>query len=177
MRALILAAVPALMLAGCDVKKSEPSGEAVSASAGTPLSQAEAEKIVGEMHASFTGGDAFKIMEHYAPGAVMFDPAHPEPSADHAVQTKWASDFVTMKPSDLVSTTRHVQLLDEDTIVASGIAAFMADIGPNRERLSVRYSQVFQRQPDGSWKIAHEHMSMPPAPMPAAPTLDPAPLP
>ena len=176
MRNWVMIGAAACALAGCEIKSSAPDGDATAASAEAP-SQAEAQKIVADMHASFTGGDAFKIMEHYAPGAVMFDPAHPEPSADHAVQTKWASDFVTMKPSDLVSTTRHVQLLDEDTIVASGIAAFMADIGPNRERLSVRYSQVFQRQPDGSWKIAHEHMSLPPAPMAAAPTLEPAPLP
>ena len=176
MRNWMMIGAAAFALTGCEIKSSAPERDGAAASAEAP-SQAEAEKIVADMHASFTGGDAFKIMEHYAPGAVMFDPAHPEPSDDRAVQTKWASDFVTMKPSDLVSTTRHVQVLDEDTIVASGIAAFLADLGPNRERLSVRYSQVFQRQPDGSWKIAHEHMSMPPAPMAAPQTLQPAPLP
>ena len=174
MRTLMVVGVAALLLGGCEIQSSG-AGDAKASAA--PVSQAEADKIVADMHQSFTGGDAFKIMDHYAPGAVIFDPGRAEPSADRAVQTKWASEFVTMKPSDLVSTTRHVQVLDGDTIVASGIAAFLADIGGNRERLSVRYSQVFQRQADGSWKIVNEHMSMPPAPMPAAPTLNPAPLP
>ena len=177
MRKLIVIGAAALALGGCEIKSPAPAADPAAEASRVSVTQEEADKIVADMHASFTGGDAFKIMEHYAPGAVMFDPAHIEPSADRTVQTKWAADFVTMKPSDLVSSSRQVQVLDGDTIVASGIAAFLADIGGNRERVSVRYSQVFERQGDGNWKIAHEHMSMPPAPMPAAPAPAPAPLP
>lgn len=177
MRYLIMIGAAALALGGCEVQSPAPGADSSSEATRVPVTQDEAEKIVADMHASFTGGDAFKIMEHYAPGAVLFDPAHGESSADRAVQTKWAAEFVTMKPSDLVSSSRQVQVLDGDTIVASGIAAFLADIGANRERLSVRYSQVFERQDDGSWKIAHEHMSLPPTPAAAAPAPAPAALP
>jgi len=162
-RNFLMIGAAALALTACDVKQAA-TGEGAATSSAAAISQADAEKIVADAHASFTGGDAFKIMEFYAPGAVMFDPTHVEPTGDRAIQTKWAADFVAMKPSDLVTQMRAVQILDGDTIVASGIAAFLANVGPNRQRLSTRYTQVFQRQGDGSWKIVHEHMSLPPAP-------------
>jgi uncharacterized protein (TIGR02246 family) len=164
MRKLLLIGVAALALNACEVRKENAPSEQTAVSPAGAISQAEAEKIVADANASFTGGDAFKIMEFYAPGAVMFDPTHVEPTGDRAIQTKWAADFVAMKPSDLVTQMRAVQILDGDTIVASGIAAFLANVGPNRQRLSTRYTQVFERQADGSWKIVHEHMSLPPAP-------------
>ncbi len=164
MRTSTIIAVAALLLAGCEVKTATTDEPAAAAATGAPVTEAEADRIVGEMHASFTSGDAFKIMDHYAPGAVLFDPTHAEPTGDRAVQTKWAAEFVTMKPSDLVSTPRQVQILGGDAFVVSGIAAFLADVGGNRQRLTARYSQLFQRQPGGSWKIVHEHMSLPPAP-------------
>ena len=165
MSKLILISAAALALGACEVRKtSEPAAEPRVEQAG-PVSQQEAERIVTAVHAAFTGGDAFKIMENYAPGASMFDPGHPESTTDRATQTKWTADFVAMKPSDLVVQPREVRVLDSDTIVASGMAAFVAQVGPDRQRLRVRFSQVFQRQPDGAWKIVHEHMSMPPGPV------------
>jgi ketosteroid isomerase-like protein len=36
--------------------------------------------------------------------------------------------------------------------------------GTARPTVSERFTDVFQRQADGSWKIVHEHVSMPPSP-------------
>lgn len=163
MRLILLVSLAALSLAGCDAQPKACVGQECGDPV-TPMKQEEAEKIVADAHASFTSGDAFKIMEHYAPGASVFDPGHVEASTDRATQTKWAADFVAMKPSDLVTQSKEVRILGGDTIVASGIAAFLAQIGPNRERVSARYTQVYHQQPDGRWLIVHEHMSMPPAP-------------
>lgn len=154
----VLLACAALLVAGCEVR----SDQAREAAGGAGPAQAEAEKIVGEAHAAFVGGDAFKIMAHYAPGAVMFDPAHRDPTADRNIQTQWATEFVAMKPGDLVMNPAQVQRLDDDTMVASGIANFTGEIGGTRRLLHARYSQVFQKQADGHWLIVHEHMSMPP---------------
>ena len=163
MSKLILISAAALAVGACEVRKAAaPVGEPRVERA---LGQEEAEKVVANTHAAFTSGDAFRIMENYAPGASMFDPGHADMTTDRATQTKWTADFVAMKPSDLVTQPREVRVLDADTIVASGKAAFLAQVGANRERLQVRYSQVFQRQPDGAWKIVHEHMSMPPGPV------------
>lgn len=175
MRIMILFGAAALALGGCEVKSPPPPADPAAEASRVPISQEEAADIVADMHAAFTSGDAFKIMQHYAPGAVVFDPSRAEASTDRAMQTKWAADFVVMKPSDLVTSSRHVQVLDANTIIASGNAAFLADVGGNRERLTVRYSQVFDRQPGGEWKIVHEHMSMPPAP-PAPASVTAAPL-
>jgi len=163
MTRLFLMAGAALLLAGCEVRNGAAAGESSGPSAST-LSKAEAEKIVSAAHSAFLGGDAFKIMEHYAPGAVMFDPGNAEPSSDRNTQTQWSTEFVGMKPADLVSNPFQIQLLDADTFVASGIASFTGDIGGHRDLYHARYSQVFEKQPDGRWLIVHEHMSMPPAP-------------
>ena len=125
-------------------------------------SQSEAEKIVADAEASFTSGDAQKIMGHYADGAVVFDPSLLEPSADRTMQTKWAAAFTTMQPADMTIASRQLQVLDADTMVASGVMSFTAQVGPNRQLLRTRFSDVYQKQADGSWKIVHEHMSGPP---------------
>ncbi|HUR41558.1 MAG TPA: DUF4440 domain-containing protein, partial [Verrucomicrobiae bacterium] len=60
---------------------------------------------------------------------------------------------------------RIVQSLNDDTIVSSGIAAFLADVGGRRQRVSVRYTHVFAKQADGRWLIVAEHNSIPPQPV------------
>jgi ketosteroid isomerase-like protein len=41
---------------------------------------------------------------------------------------------------------------------------FTVAAGAARPTISARFTDVFQRQRDGSWKIVHEHVSLPPAP-------------
>jgi uncharacterized protein (TIGR02246 family) len=105
------------------------------------------------------------MMEHYAPGAVVVDAANNVPTSDRATITKWTADFAAMKPSDLTTEPHLVQSIDGDTIVSSGIAAFLADVGGRRQRVSVRYTHVFERQADGRWLIVAEHNSIPPQPV------------
>ena len=156
----------ALALAGCDFKTAVTARDGkVSAASLAPPSAADADKIVGDAYAAFIGGDAIKMMEHYAPGAVVVDAGNNAPTADRATITKWSADFAAMKPSDMVTEPHNVQVLDADTIVSTGIAAFLADVGGRRQRVSVRYTHVFERQPDGRWLIAAEHNSIPPQPI------------
>ena len=169
MKSLLLAAAAALLVGGCEVKRA---GDAAQPAATVPsgsISEADARKIVDGVHRDFLGGDAVKMMTHYAPGAILFDPSHSQPSADRNTQTQWATEFVAMKPADLVSNPSTVQLLDADTFVASGIAGFTGEVNGHRDLYHARYTQVFERQADGSWLIVHEHMSMPPATAAAAP--------
>ncbi len=158
MRTMLILGGTVLALAGCAKPGAPPA----------PPAQAEAEKIVADTEVSFTGGNVEAIMGHYADGAVVFDPSVLDPSNDRAMQTKWTAGYVTMKPSDQTVGSRHVQVLDADTIVASGVMSFTAAVGPTRQMLRTRYTDVYQKQADGSWKIVHEHMSGPPpeTPMP-----------
>lgn len=161
MTKLVLMLGVALALAGCKVRNGD--AQKLAGPSAATLSQSDGEKIVAQAHAAFTGGDAFKIMEHYAPGAVMFDAGHRDPSADRNLQTQWVTEFIAMKPGDLVMNPAQVQVLDGDTMVASGIANFTGEVGGTRHLLHARYSQVFEKQAGGNWLIVHEHMSMPPA--------------
>jgi hypothetical protein len=127
-----------------------------------PVTEAEAGKIAEQAEASFTTGDIKTIMAQYANNAVMIDAAAPNPSADRKVQTGWTGNFVSMKPADYRVVDRHIQLLGGDAFVSSGIETFTVAAGAARPTVSARFSDVFQRQKDGGWKIVHEHVSMPP---------------
>ena len=143
---------PALLLSAC--LKDGP--------AKPPVTEAEANQIAEQAESSFTTGDTRAIMAQYADRAVMIDAATPNPSADRKVQTGWANNFVSMKPADYKVVDRHIQIVGHDAFVSSGIETFTVAAGEARPTVSARFTDVFQRQKDGSWKIVHEHVSMPP---------------
>jgi ketosteroid isomerase-like protein len=146
------------MLAGC---KLQHSGDTQA------VTKAEATKIAEAAEASFTAGDVKKIMAQYADGAVMFDSSHPGYSTDRKTQTGWSQDFVSMKPADYHVPDRQIQIVGPDAFVSSGTEVFTIAAGTARPQFSARFTDVFQRQSDGSWKIVHEHVSLPPAPQAA----------
>ena len=146
-------------------------------------SPAEAAAIVDAAEGQWTSADTATIMAAYKEGGVWFDPVAVEPSADRAVQTKWTDGFSAMKLTEKSIAAKTVQVLDEDTIVASGIATF--NRGADSEPVTFRYSDVYQKQADGKWLIVHEHLSATPAETAAAvgaaaaaePAAEPAPAP
>ena len=143
-----------LVIAGC---KQAPPEHA-------PVTKAEATKIAEQAEANFTTGRAEDVIRQYAEGAVMFDAGHPNFSTDRRVQTGWARDFVSMKPADYRVPDRQIQLLGPDAFISSGTEMFTVAAGSAQPTISARFTDVFQRQPDGGWKIVHEHVSLPPPP-------------
>jgi hypothetical protein len=129
-----------------------------------PVTESEAARIAEAAEASFTAGNPAAIMNQYSDKAVMIDAADPTPSADRKVQTGWARNFVSMQPRDYQVPDRHIQLIGPDAFVSSGTETFTVASGSARPTVSARFTDVFQRQKDGSWKIIHEHVSMPPTP-------------
>ena len=142
-----------LAIAAC---KQAPAGHAA-------VTKVEAATIAEQAEANFTTGKVDDVMRQYAEGAVLFDAGHPTLSTDRKVQTGWARDFVSMKPADYHVPDRQIQLLGPDAFISSGTEVFTIESGTTRPTLSARFTDVFQRQPDGSWKIVHEHVSLPPA--------------
>ena len=142
-----------LAIAAC---KQAPAGHAA-------VTKAEAATIAEQAEANFTTGKVDDVMRQYAEGAVLFDAGHPTLSTDRKVQTGWARDFVSMKPADYHVPDRQIQLLGPDAFISSGTEVFTIESGTTRPTLSARFTDVFQRQPDGSWKIVHEHVPLPPA--------------
>jgi hypothetical protein len=157
---VITAGLALLLVAGCQVHQSP---------AASTLTKDEATQIAEAAEANFNTGDVKKVMAQYAVGAVMFDSGHPAYSTDRKVQTDWAQDFVSMKPDDYHVPDRQIQILGPDAFISSGTEVFTISAGSQRPTLSARFTDVFQRQADGSWKIVHEHVSLPPTPTPAAP--------
>ena len=151
MRTTIILAF-ALTLSACD----KPMGNHPA------VTEAEASSIAETAEASFTKGDLKAVMAQYADNAVMIDAASANPSADRKVQAGWAQSFISMQPADYKVLDRHIQLLGPDAFVSSGIETFTVAAGAARPSVSARFTDVFQRQKDGSWKIVHEHVSMPP---------------
>jgi len=143
------------LVAGCQ----QPATEAKLA----PPTQAEAEKIVEATEKTYGSGDANQIMVHYADGAVMFDQGLLAPVADRQLQIKITQGFAATQPRDFTVANRNFQVLDADTFVASGVTNFTIQLGQARQPARVRFTQVYQRQGDGTFKIVHEHMSAPPA--------------
>ena len=162
MRLRLLIGVAALTLSSCNVQKTAPTDAAGGSATGGRLTQAEAEKIVAAAEGGWSSDRVETVMANYADGAVVFDTTTLPPTTDRNLQTRGNASFLTMKPADFRVDPRHVQLLDNDTIVASGVLSFTANVGVARPVLKTRYTQVYQRQPDGAFKIVHEHMSSPP---------------
>lgn len=136
-------------------------GNSAAATAVPPTAE-EALATVESAEATFTSGNAEAIMAHYAPGAVFFDASIAEPTDDRATATKWTENFVAMKPSNLSTEGRKIQILDADTFIASGIGTLDAVVKGRPTKLSMRYTDVYEKQADGRWLIVHEHLSMPP---------------
>ena len=148
---IIAALLPAL--AACQQPAARP-----------PVTEAQAAQIAAAAEATFTTGDLGKIMDQYADQAVMIDASTADPSADRKIQSGWAKTFVSMKPADYQVAGRHIQLVGPDAFVSSGIERFTVEAGAARPTVSARFTDVFQRQSGGRWKIINEHVSMPPTP-------------
>ncbi len=120
---------------------------------------AEAAKIVDAAESTFTSGDPVRIMEHYAPDAVLFDADHGPPTDDRAVATKRVESFVAMKPTKFLPGKRKLQFFGDHTFISSGIATveFEGPEGPVTHR--IRYTDVYRQQPNRIWLIVHEHLS------------------
>ena len=146
-----------LLLAGLSGCLKHESGHA-------PVTEAEATAIAERAESSFTTGNVDAVMSQYADPAVMIDASNPTPSTDRKVQTGWARAFVSMKPTNYHVPDRHIQILGPDAFVSSGTEVFTIQAGAATPTVSARFTDVFKRQKDGSWKIVHEHVSMPPAP-------------
>jgi len=155
---LLIASLAAL--AACNQQPAAPPAAAA------PPTEAEAAAIVDAAEGQWTSADTAKIMASYKEGGVWFDPVAVEPSADRATQTKWTDGFTAMKLTEKSISAKNVQVLDGDTIVASGIAALNS--GAEGEPVVFRYTDVYEKQPDGKWLIVHEHLSAPPAAAAAA---------
>src|SRR5215204_4724028 len=109
MRRSLVIAVAALALVSC-----RKAGETA------PVTQAEAEQAVAASEAAYVSGNGAKIAANYAKGAYVFDAGNAAPSSDAKVHRQWTDQFVSMKPGDVSTADRKIQLVGPDAFVNSG---------------------------------------------------------
>lgn len=151
-----------LALAACDNQDAGTNEAASALRQSGDVGQDEMRAAYNGLAQAFAGGDSLAIMTHYAPGAVILDAGHLQPTTDRQLQTQWTAQFTTLHPADYVTSDLHLQPLGPDAFVATGISSFTADVGSGRGVLRVRFSHAFRRQADGKWLVVAEHISMPP---------------
>jgi hypothetical protein len=138
-----------MMVAGCTAS---PQDQQIT------ISEEQATKIADKVIASFATKDPQTLANFYAPDRVFLDSEHNEPFRDDARLIAFANGLMSLEPTQTIL-SRTIKVLDHDTFVntALGSVRIKTDTGPTI--IKVRYTQVFQKQKDGTWKIAVEHLS------------------
>lgn len=139
----------AILLAGCQIKTSNP------------LSEAEAAKIADETQQAWISMDVGKIEGRYAKDVVAFDPVVAPLASDWQAFHKLQEGFVAMKFDAIAVPDRAIQVLDADTFVVCGTGALTSTEGALKQ-VSMRFTNVYQRQQEGDWLIVNEHVSLRP---------------
>lgn len=142
----------ALLLAGCQQKAEAPPPPA-------KLSDGDATIIANRNEVEFASTDAARIKAVYAPDIVAFDPGVEGLITDRAAFDKAQDEFAAMKFDSFERKDRKVQVLDADTFIVSGTSAIGSTVKPSNNGV-FRYTEVYQKQPDGKWQIVNEHISM-----------------
>ncbi len=125
------------------------------------ISDAEAAAAADAAQVAWTSMDAAKIDSVYASNIVGFDPVAPPLSTDRGNWTKLQQGFAAMKFDHVDVADRKIQILDASTFTVSGIAQFTSKAGPVKE-MPMRFTDVYERQPDGKFLIVNEHVSQVP---------------
>jgi ketosteroid isomerase-like protein len=129
----------------------------------TKISDAEAASAADAAQVAWASMDAGKIDSVYAPNIVGFDPVAPPLSTDRGNWTKLQQGFAAMKFDHVDVTGRTIQVLDGNNFVVSGVANFTSKDGPLKA-MPMRFTDVYERQPNGKFLIVNEHVSQVPAP-------------
>ena len=147
----IALACGSLLLASCEQKATPPS----------PVTEAEMTTAFDAAKAAWISMDIAKVDSLYADDVVAFDVAAPNPVEGKAAMHKFNEVFIGMKFDAAQMRNDRLRALGPDAFIASGIAHFTSTAGQVKEA-DIRYSETFQKQADGSWKIVHEHIDFPP---------------
>jgi len=161
---LWIAAAVVFALGACDQISLSQKAEAPAVEAPAPVAPPtaqEAATIVERIDTVFASNDPEQTIALYAPGAVVLST-----STNELITTREgiAADLTAYAKIQgvSVSNARQIQVLDADTIVTSSV--FTLDFKRNNRPTwqVLRGSQVLQKQADGAWLIASEHLAAAP---------------
>lgn len=170
MRKLFATAALAALLAACQppaAQQSTPT-EAATPPAPVVLTEAEASAIADKLGETVAAGNLDQVVALYAPDAVAFSALSNDMITTTEANRADGEAILKLAPKTTLN-ARKVQVLDADTFVDSGVMTW--DITKNGKPtwIVVRYTDVFQKQTDGSWKVVAEHLSPTPQPVKTRP--------
>lgn len=152
MKYAILLPFLSIGLSGCQQAAEAPA-------APVAISESDAEIIANRNEVELASTNAARVKAIYASDIVAFDPGVPALMTDRAAFDKAQDDFVAMKFDSFGRKERKVQVLDADTFIVSGTSDMASTTVPGNKG-TFRYSEVYQKQPDGKWLIVNEHVSL-----------------
>lgn len=171
MNKLLLSAAALALLAACSPPGAKKEEAPVAPPPPVVLTEAEATQIANKVAEAAATGDPAQMAANYAPGAAGFSVLSNDLIT--SPEAAKADTEATMKLAPKATlNARKIQILDADTFVDTGVMTWDVTRNGKPAWFVVRYTDVFQKQADGSWKVAHEHLS--PAPQPVK--VRPAPL-
>ena len=125
------------------------------------LSEAELGRIADRTEAEWASMDAARIKALYAPQVVGSDVTTAPLATDRPTWDKQQDAFAAAKLDKIVETSRKIQILAPDIFVLSGMGDLTSAAVP-ANNATMRFTDVFQKQADGSWLIVNEHVSIAP---------------
>jgi ketosteroid isomerase-like protein len=149
------------MTAACQKPAATANSAEPAGTAAAMVSDTDAAAAADATQAAWTSMDGAKIDAVYAPDVVGFDPVAAPLSTDRANWTKLQQGFAAMKFNHIDVADRKIQILDGNTFVVSGTATMTSTDGPVKS-MPLRFTDVYHKQADDSWKIVNEHTSQVP---------------
>ena len=122
------------------------------------ISELQATLIADKVIASFATKDPKTQAAFYTSDRVFLDSEHNEPFRDDVRLMIFANGLMALEPSQSII-ARTIKVLDHDTFVNTALGSVQIKTETGPATFKVRYTQVFQKQKDGTWKIAVEHLS------------------
>lgn len=152
-------AVPALLLAACETGEVEPAETpepqvtAAPAPAAAPAeTPAALAPIRTQYRAAWNGSDPQAVAGFFAEDAVFTNAEGETLNGRENIQQSWLNSAVP-NMSQLEATPESFETMG-DRITETGRVSFELTAEGESEMASGRYEQVWQRQPNGEWKIA-----------------------
>jgi ketosteroid isomerase-like protein len=127
------------------------------------LDKQTVERFTRDFEALFNAGDAVGMAAFYAGGARLLAENAPLISGRPAIERFWAEAITRARAADAVRTIA----LDEVTSSGARGYALVTVRVPHGPELTTKYATVWQRDPDGRWRLAVDSSS--PNPRPQAP--------
>lgn len=154
----ILAAAAALALAACTPAAQKSEADIPAPPPALPT-QEDVNAAYAGMEAAVKNRDAAALVAIYAEGAVFIGvDANEASKLDAAAMSAAVAEWFKTEPT-ITPNASEVQILDADTFVESGIITMDFKRNGKPTWRAERYTHVWQKQADGSWKIVTEHAS------------------